>query len=205
MRKILTLIGLILALAATMSVLWLLYGRPLSLMVDRFQTIKVNSTPVRLLRYEGTGNGGVLVLNDLHLNLAPTSSQIAPPDIGTTKDHQCALSFGGKVFAFGPVGPPSEGADETLATIPQAGDDASLVVRHSALSWIEFPNFNWLAGQSPKWRRSIYYCLVWKKVSGSKLEMLWRYQQQLDPTKGWTGGVASREDSTALIRIEVQL
>ena len=205
MRKILSLIVIIIALLATVSTLWLFYGQALSLFVDRFQTIEISSTPIRSLRYEGTGKGGVLVLNDRRLDLAPGSSQIPPPDIGTTKDNQVALSLGGKVFAFGPVLTSAAGTDGTLTTTLQAGNDAALVVRRSALSWIEPFNFNFMTGQSPTWRRHVYYQLTWKKASGGKLEMLWRYEQYFYPTNGWASGFMTRENSTGLVRIDVHL
>ena len=203
MRKILITLIVVFALAATMSLLWLFYGRALSLLVDRLGTIKTHSTQIRSIHYEGTGRGGVLVVNDLRLDLAPANSKMMPPDVGTTKDDQLALSFAGKVFAFGPVRPAPEGADEVLATTSQAGDDAFLAVRHSAFSWIEPFNLNFLTGQSPTWRRRAYYHLVWKKASGAKLEMLWRYEQHFYPTNGW-GSFMTREESTGLVRVDVQ-
>src|SRR6266550_2412581 len=122
MRKILITLLVVIALAVTMSILWLLGGRQLSLFVDRFQTIETNSQPVRSLTYEGNGIGGFLLINDLHLNLDAANPQSAPLHIGTTKDRQLALSFGGKVFSFGRLSEAPESADEILATTPQPGD-----------------------------------------------------------------------------------
>ena len=204
MRKIPIVIVIIIALAATMSIFWVFYGSALSLFVDRFRAIEITSTPIRSLHYDGTGKGGVLVVNDLHLNLTPANSEIAAPEIGTTKDDQLALSFADKVFAFGPVRPAPHGANEALATTPQEGDGASLAVRHSAFSWIEPFNLNFLSGQTATWRRRVYYQLLWKKMSGAKLEMLWRYEQYFYPTSGWSSGFMTRENSTGLVRVDVQ-
>ena len=187
-----------------LSLLWVNGGRQLSLNVDRFRTIQTKSAPITSLRYEGTGKGGVLIVNDLRLELAPANEKVPPADVGTTKDNQLALSFGGKVFAFGPLDAAHDGANEILATRPDAGDNASLALRRSALPWVEPFKLNFMTGQSPTWRRHAYYQIAWKKTSGASLEMQWRYEQYFYPGNGWTSNFMTRQNSTGLVYIGMQ-
>jgi hypothetical protein len=203
MRKLLIRIVIVIAVGLTMSILWMFEGRQLSLFVDRFGTVEMSSTPITSLTYEGNGTGGAILVNDLHLNLTPADSQIASPHVGTTKDEQLALSLGGKVFACGPLPATSGDAGENLSTKPPAGDVASLEIRHSVVGWITPFNLNFMTGQSPSRIRHVYYRLIWKKQSGAKLEMLWRYEQHYLPPNGWGSGFMTREDSTGLIRIDI--
>ena len=199
-RKILITLLVFIALVATMSILWLFYGRQLSLFVDRFETLETTSSPIGSFTYEGKGTGGTLLINDLRLSLDPASSQIEAPHIGTTKDDQLALSFGGKVFSFGPVRTSAGAADETLGVTPQPGDDSSVSVSHSVLAWSEPFKL-----QGATLKRHIYYQLKWKKSSGAKLEMLWRYEQHFNPGSGWGSGFMTRENSTGLVSIDIRL
>src|SRR6266550_2630029 len=118
---------------------------------------------------------------------------------GTTKNDQLGLADRGKVFAFGP--PQSEA--ENLKIVPPAGDDAFVEIRRSALSWPTPFDFNFMTGHSPSWKRHIYYRLLWKKPSGAKLEMLWRYEQYFYPGDGWASGFMTREGSTGLIKVDI--
>jgi hypothetical protein len=199
-RKILIKALIVIALIVAMSILWISGGRQLSLFIDKSKTIETASTPIRSLVYEGSGTRGTLNINDLVLNLDSADSQAEAVHIGTSKDGQLALSFGGKLFVFGP--PRSE--TESLATAPPDGDNASITTLHSALSWPTPLDVNFMTGQSPSWRRHLYYRLDWKKPSGAKLEMLWRFEQRFYSDNGWLGGSMTYERDTGLIRVDIQ-
>lgn len=203
MRKLLITLLVVIALAVMMSITWIYGGRQLVTLLDRYRTIEINSTPITSLAYEGTGSGGTLLVNDLRFALDQALPQSPPPNVGTTKDGQLAISLGGKIFAFGPVQETAPGNDEALATALQAGDEAFVAIKHSALEWIEPFKLNFMTGQSPSRKRHIYYQLVWKKSSGKKLGILWRYEQHFSPDSGWGSGFMTRENSTGLIRIEI--
>jgi hypothetical protein len=200
MRKILITIAIVVACIAAMSIWWIFSGRHLSLFLDRFGTIEAASIPIQSLTYEGSGTGGILLVNDLRLSLSPPDP---PPNIGTTKDEQLALSYGGKVFAFGPLRSASENSEQ-LATAPQEGDDAAISIRHSALNWVIPPDFK--TGRPFTWRRELYYRLVWLKRDGAKLEMLWRYEQPFSPkNNAWPPNESVfREGVTGLIRVDIE-
>jgi len=203
MRKILITLAILVLLVIATSALWIFRGRQVSLFVDRFKTIEISSAKISSITYEGSGTGGILVANDLKLSLNDPAPNLSP-SIGTTKDNQFALASGGKVFAFGPLASAGENAGDRLATAPTEGDDASIAVHRSVLSWPTPFDFNFMTGQSPSWKRHIYYQLRWKKSSGPELEMLWRYEQYFYPGNGWASGFMTREGSTGLIRVEIQ-
>ena len=203
MRRILFTLAILILFVIGLSALWIFRGRQVSLFIDRFRTIEISSARISAIAYEGSGSGGVLIANDLKLSLNHPTPNLSP-SIGTTKDNQFALASGGKVFAFGPLTSAGENTGDRLATAPPAGDDASIVVRRSVLNWPTPFDFNFMTGQSPSWKRHIYYQLHWKKSSGAALEMLWRYEQYFYPGNGWASGFMTRDGSTGLIRVEIQ-
>ncbi|MBO0695483.1 MAG: hypothetical protein J2P56_05205 [Verrucomicrobia bacterium] len=198
MRKILITLGILIAFGIAILATWIFAGRQISRFLDRFGTIEMASARIDSLAYEGSGTGGILHVNDLGLSLNDKSGPT--PSIGTTKNDELGLANGGKVFAFGPTRPGAE----NLAVVPPAGDDALIQIRRSILSWPTPFDFNFMTGQSPSWNRHLYYRLLWKKPSGTKLEMLWRYEQYFYPGKGWASGFMTREGSTGLIRVEIK-
>lgn len=179
--------------------LWLWRGRDLSMLIDRFKTIETSTLPIKSISYEGTGTGGVLHVGDVALSLNETQLGSSLPNVGTTKDGQLALSFGGKVFSFGPA---SSDPDHLVANAP-SDDIATLSIQQSAVSWPNFFSFNFMTGKSPTWKRQVYQKLKWTKPGGAKLEMVWRYEQYFYGDQGWLGGAMTREGTTGLIRIDI--
>jgi hypothetical protein len=197
MRKILITLGILFALVIAILATWIFGGRQLSLFLDRFMTIETTSSRITSVMYEGHGSGGILHINDLALSLNDRNGPT--PNVGTTKNGQLALAESGKVFAFGP--PRSEA--ESFATAPPAGDDAFIEIRRSILSWPTPFDFNFMTGHSASWKRHLYYRLLWKKSSGAKLEILWRYEQYFSPDNGWVGGPMASGASTGLIQVDI--
>jgi len=198
-RTLLRFLILIFVLGA-MSSVWLFGGRQLSLFADSFRTTEVSAAPIASLVYEGSGTGGRLRIGELALDLTPADARMTPPNIGSTKDGQLALSFAGKVFAFGP--PKSE--NESFTTAPPPGDEASLINRHSLFGWPTFFETNFMTGNSPSWKRHNYYELAWKKPNGAKLKLSWRYEQFFYRQDDWTGGMMTREGVTGLVKIAIE-
>ena len=196
MRKIL--VALLIVIVTT-SILWLWRGRDLSMLIDRFELIETRSRPIKTIAYEGKGAGGILHVEDLDLSLNEVELGAAQPSTGTTKDDQLALSFGGKVFPFGPT----QSGTENLVTVTPPGDVATISIQHSPISWPNFFEINFMTGKSPLLKRHIYQKLVWKKPAGAKLEMLWRYEQYFYPEDRWTEAFMTRPGWTGLIRINI--
>ncbi len=208
MRRILIAIAVLVAGIIGLLALWIFGGRQVSMFIDRFGTIEIGSVPIHSVSYEGSGTGGWLTVNDVHLSLDDVNPKIAV-SIGSTKDNQFAVASGGKVFALGPLSSSAENGGDYLAVVPQPGDEAFLVTRRSALSWPTPFDFNFMTGHSPSWKRHTYYELRWKKPSGATLDMVWRYEQnfygqQLVPGTGWDSGFSVHEGSTGVIRIDIQ-
>jgi hypothetical protein len=198
MRKVLITLGILIVFGIAILASWIFYGRQISLLLDRFGTIEVTSARINSIAYQGNGTGGIFHVNDLELGLNDSNSPA--PSIGTTKNDQLALADRGKVFAFGPVRTEAE----NLATVPPAGDDASIEIRRSILNWPTPFEVNFMTGHSPLWKRHLYYRVRWKKPSGATLEMLWRYEQYFYPGNGWASGFMTRHGSTGLIRVEIK-
>jgi hypothetical protein len=203
MRKVLITFGAFIALAAALSIAWLLAGRKVSLMADRIGTIRTSSVPIKVVAYEGSGTGGTLVVNDFRLDLTPADANVGPPNVGTTKEGEVALSFGGKVFPFGPMKPDSQSPDEKLAAAPPPGDIALIEISHSAIDWIEPFRINFMTGQSPSWLRHVYYRVAWERPSGAKLDLVWRYEQHFYSGSGWGSSFMTRPGSTGLISLRL--
>ena len=209
MRKLLLTLLILVTCGIALLATWIFLGRQVSMFIDRFGTIEIASVPVHSVTYEGSGTGGWLTVNDVHLSLDDINPKIGL-SIGSTKDNQFAVASGGKVFALGPLSSTTENAGDHLAVVPQAGDEAFLVTRRSALSWPTPFDFNFMTGHSPSWKRHMYYELRWKKPSGATLDLLWRYEQpfygrQLVPGDGWGSGFSVHEGSTGLIRVDIRL
>ena len=198
MRKILITLAVLIAAVIAFLAIWIFYGHQISLFLDRFGTIEMTSGRINSIAYQGNGTGGIFHVNDLELGLNDRNGPT--PSIGTTKNDQLALADRGKVFAFGPVRTEAE----NLATVPPAGDDASIEIRRSILNWPTPFEVNFMTGHSPSWKRHLYYRVRWKKPSGANLEMLWRYEQFFYPGNGWGIGFMTREGFTGLIRIDIK-
>ena len=197
MRKILITLGILIAFVVAILATWIFSGRQISLFLDRFGTIEITSARINSLAYEGSGTGGILRVNDLGLSLNDKNDPA--PSIGTTKNDQLAVANGGKIFAFGPA----RSETENLNVVPPASDDAIIQIRRSVLSWPTPFEINFMTGHSPSWKRHLYYRLLWKKPSGAKLEMLWRYEQYFYPDNGWASGFMTYKGSTGLIQLDI--
>jgi len=197
MRKILITLAIFVALAIAVLADWIFGGRQISLFLDRFETIEKTSARIHSLVYEGNGTGGILRVNELGLSLNDSDGPAL--SVGTTKDDQLGLASGGKVFPFGPA----RSEEENLTVVPPKGDDAVVEIRRSILSWPTPFELNFMTGQSPSWKRHLYYRLLWKKPSGEKLEMTWRYEQYFYPGNGWASGFMTRQGYTGLIKVTI--
>src|SRR6476646_8693869 len=209
MRKLLLTLGILVICGVAILAGWIFGGRQASMFIDRFETIEIASVPIHSVTYEGGGTGGWLIVNDVHLSLNHIINPKIALSIGSTKDNQFAVASGGKVFALGPLMSTAERGGDFLAVVPQPGDEASLVTRHSTLSWPTPFEFNFMTGHSPSWKRHMYHELRWKKPSGATLDLMWRYEQpfygqQLVPGDGWGSGFSVHEGSTGLIRVEIR-
>ena len=166
----------LLIVIVTMTIFWLFGGKEISVVADQNKTREIESTPVQSVSYEGSGEGGSLVLNNETFTLNSLN-----PHVGSTKENQLALAYGGKVFPFGPLRPSESAA---LATDIPSGDSKLLSKRQSYIPW---PTFD---GGKLRLNYRNYRELIWTKPSGAKLKMLW----SVDP---------GDPNSINLIRVEI--
>ncbi len=203
MRRILVVLVILAVGIAGLAALWIFRGREISSFIDRYWTVETQSTPIQSIAYEGSGTGGTLICDGVSFSLNDVRPGLSL-SIGSTKDNQLALASSGKVFPFGPLKSASADTTERLATAPPPGDQALVTTRHSVLAWPTPFDLNLMTGQSPSWKRHIYYEIQWKKASGAHLRMLWRYEQFFYPGNGWAGGFMTRQGSTGLVRVEIK-
>jgi len=179
------------------AVAWILGARQLSSLLDYTFTPRLYSLPVSPLAYS---------LNALKVGSLPLDfyADIRTLDVHVTCDSadRVTLSDGGKLFPMGKC------LSRDIRTggfdfAPDPGDAVSLVVDRSMMSWPTFFEMNFMTGRSPSWTRHLYYRLSWHKASGSKLTMVWRFEQGFYPGAGWTSGMMTREGSTGLIQVDV--
>jgi hypothetical protein len=189
--------------ATALAALWIFRGREISSFIDRYWTVETKSAPIKSIAYEGSGAGGILIINGVSLSLNDVRANLSL-SVGSTKDNQLALATSGKVFPFGPLTSASESTGERLATVAPLGVQAFLAMRHSVLSWPTLFDLNFMTGHSPSWKRHSYYEIRWKKASGANLQMLWRYEQFFYPGNGWTSGSMTREGSTGLVLVDIK-
>jgi hypothetical protein len=200
MRKIVFCLAIIVALLVAIAAGWIFAGRSIALFSESFGTVEVRSNAIKSIAYNGNGSGGTLKVNDVALDLTPAMPGHKVPEIGSSKDGQVALSYGGKVFSFGA---PTTSVDDSLATTPAADDHATLEIRRSILAWPNPFEVNFMTGNSPSWKRFSYQRLVWKKSNEARLEMIWRCEQFLYPNNDWSPACMTDSGFTGLLRVEI--
>jgi hypothetical protein len=197
--------SLLVALCAiAIGAVWIFAGRQLSLLIDRFGTREIERIPITELRYEGAATGGHFRFGTAVLGATGADSRPFALSVTADRAKNLIVAASGKSFPLGEVIPPS-GSESSLGfTVrPDKDDDAALVVRRSYLSWPTPFDFNFMTGHAPSWKRHRYYQLVWRKHSGAKLEMLWRFEQYFYPADRWSAGDMTREASTGLIKVTI--
>jgi hypothetical protein len=86
--------------------------------------------------------------------------------------------------------------------VPERGDELSFAVSRSVLSW-PTPFDYYIMVRTPRWKRYVYYRLVWKKRSGANLAMLWRYEQGYFAGSGWTKPAMMWNFQTGPLRADI--
>jgi hypothetical protein len=179
--------------------LWLLAGRRLSMLLDLAFTVRHSTLPVTPF----TCDEGAFWIGELPMSFLGPNGREADVKVRADDSGLLVLSNGGRTFTLGhlaPVQKPSSIPGRTLA--PESGDEVSFTVRRSLMSWPTPFEMNFMTGQSPSWKRHLYYHLQWRKRSGARLEMVWRYQQWFYSSLGWASGMMTGPD-TDLIRVDI--
>ena len=202
------------------AVLWLFTARSLSLVIDRIFTVHLatlQSTPLgwngTYLQFgssvEGTEgpnggwNGAELQTGSQIVGLeGPAPGYYRRATLKVDTNDQLVLTVGAQSLVLGFLaGTLTGGGGPIPAFAAESGDTTSVTLERSWLSWPTL-ELNFMTGQSPSWRRNLYYRLSWKKRSGARLDMLWRFEQGFDAANGW-GSPGTRDGTTGLIRVEL--
>src|SRR5438132_14436410 len=93
-RKVLTTLGIAVLTVVVLLTVWVFFGRQISVLVDRLGTIEIASVPIHSVAYEGSGTGGWLTVNDVHLSFDDANPQIVL-SLGSAKVNQFAVAVGG--------------------------------------------------------------------------------------------------------------
>lgn len=187
--------------AVCLIITWLVEGRRIALLSDRFITFRLKSVSVSPLEYDG----GYLRIGAVALDLIGADNQPFNLSFLTDSQNRLVLSTGGQSFTLGPrLTAPDPAGRPGIKFASEQGDELSLELRRSAFSRPTPPfQINVFGGSTPWWRRYLYYRLQWKKPSGAKLEMLWRYEQQYYFRRGWNEGYMMYDFFTGLLRVKI--
>jgi hypothetical protein len=175
-------------------------GRQLAMLVDRFVTTPAVSLPIAPLEYDGGG----FRIGKLQMTFGATNNLRSDIGLRSDSSNRVILSSGGKTFQLGPRTNPVEPSGRPeIYFVAEPGDELSFASSRSLIGWPTPFEFSFMLSHSPWWKRYVYYRLVWKKRSGARLEMRWRYEQDYLATSGWTEPAMMWNGQTGLLRIDI--
>jgi hypothetical protein len=188
-----------LVVAAAVAIAWLFLGQQLTLLLDRFITIGAASLPVSTLEYDG---GGFLI-GHLQMTFGGIDNLRSDLELCSDSAHRVLLRTSGQFFTLGPRTNPVDPAGRPeIYFVAEPGDELSFSSSRSLIGW-PTPFEFYIMIHSPWWKRYVYYRLVWKKRSGAKLEMRWRYEQDYYAATGWTEPAMMWNGQTGLLRVDI--
>lgn len=182
------------ACLGALLVAWVVGARSLSIWLDRLHTVEIAAQPIVRLGVEDADHG-MLQVNDLAMSTAKPDYSPYPMDMKVDREREFVVEIAKHAIVLGRV-------DDSLGVKPSPGNEARLQIDRGMLSWPTPFDFNFMTGQSPSWRRHLYYRLVWEKPDGCRLEMVWRYEQYY--YDHWTSGFMTRAGTTGLIRVDIR-
>ena len=185
--------------AIVLVIAWLMAGRLLAMLVDQLVTTPAVSLPAAPLQYDG---GGFLI-GKLEMTFGATKNLRSDIELRSDSSNRVVLSSGGKNFILGPrTNPVDPSGRPEIDFVLEPGDELSLASSRSLIGW-PTPFEFYIMIHSPWWKRYVYYRLVWKKRSGAKLEMRWRYEQDYYTASGWTDPAMMWNGQTGLLRVNI--
>jgi hypothetical protein len=189
-----------LLIALALAIGWLFAGRQLTLLLDRFVTIGAASLPISPREYDG---GGFLI-GQLQMTFGSIDNRRFDLVLRSDSTNRVVLSSGGHSFILGPrTNPVDPSGRPEIDFVPEPGDELSFTATGSVLAWPTPFEFNIMIPHSPWWKRYVYYRLLWKKRSGARLEMGWRYEQDYYAAGGWTRPAMMWNSQTGLLRVDI--
>ena len=179
---------------------WLLAGRRLTLLLDRFITIATMPLPVSPSQYDGGG----FRIGEIQLTFGALTNLRSDLTITTDAMHRAIVTWGRESFVLGPrTNPVDPRGRPEIEFVSEPGDEVRLTSSRSLLSWPTPFEIRILGGRSPWWKRYVYYRLIWTKPTGSELEMRWRYEQQYYSAQGWTQPAMMWNSQTGFLSADI--
>jgi len=220
MRSLLLRFLAVLAVAAALGLVWLVFARQLSQQVDKISVARVATLSASPFGWNGTwlqfgppvGPVEPRFVGDLPgwdaqfsgLSLTgPGPNYGSAAAIAVEPAGRLVLSAGGKSFllglrADGGIPTPGGGGPDMPAFAAEPGDAVTLTVERSLMAWPTPFSGGFMPGTPSTWSRHVYFHLVWRKASGARLDMLWAGEQGYDGASGW------RAPSGFLVRVDIR-
>jgi hypothetical protein len=162
-------------------VCWLLGGRRIVTVLDRISLALIDFPALEHLVYDT----GTLELGGKRLDLMSPAATWAG-EMSLSSSGHAVLESGGRRFSFGPGHTvPSIGGLPKFEFAKDPGDETSFTVEQSRLAWPTPFETNFMTGYVPSRKRNVYFRLRWTKLSGAKLNMLWKTEQGYYRRDGW--------------------
>ena len=196
LRFVIVVLFLVIVLAG-----WLFGSRPLSMMIDRIHTAQIRSEPITELGVR-EADAGMIRINGALIDINMPDYHRFPMSMETDRQGRFAVTIDGKSITLGLVTRSTADPGEEVVR-PDQGDHVTFTVSKS-MSWPTPFDFNFMTGHSPSWKRHLYYRLLWKKSDGTKLDMLWRYEQNFYGRDGWDSGGMVRKGATGLLHARIE-
>lgn len=186
---------------ALMLTAWLFAGRRMAQVIDRVLPGKAVPLPIESALY----GGGGLKIGGIDLTFGALNNYRGSVGVSSPVADRAVLTDGPTLFPLGPRSNPIDPSGRPeIDFSADPGDELSLTERTSRLSWPNPFEFRILGPVAPSWKRYVYYELDWKKRSGARLHMLWRYQQDFYAEKGWMKPVMMWNYHTGLVTVEIE-
>ena len=191
---------IIAAVVIALGAVWIFGGRQIVLALDSIATAD-HAAPV---------SAPLIVAGSGWLNVGETPLQLARDgeastvSIDTETGAPVVLHTEGGSFTLGSA-QQTEGARAgpyDVAVVPDPGDTVTYAVTHSIMAWPTPLDLNFMTGNSPSWKRNVYYTLAWHKQSGGELKLVWRYEQWF--YDDWASATMIETGSTGLIRADIR-
>jgi hypothetical protein len=178
---------------------WLLAGRRFVNLLDRVTLALVESPAAEHLVFES----GNIELGGKSLTLENPAFKWAA-QVSLSSSGHVVLESGGRRFPLGPGNSlPNIGGVPKFEFAKDPGDEVLFTVQQSRVAWPTPYETNFMTGYVASRRRNVYVRLRWTKLSGAKLDMLWKTDQGYYRRDGWRPprieGVAG-----GLIRVKIR-
>jgi hypothetical protein len=186
--------------AIALAIAWLIAGRRFSMAADWLLTLRTASIPVKSIEYDGGG----FVIDKFSLTFGQTNNLRLDVCLCSNSKNRVVLKTGGKEFVLGPrTNPVDPSGRPEIYFVPEDGDEVTFRGARSLIGW-PTPFETYIMIRSPWWKRYVYYHLTWKKRSGARMDMSWRYEQDYYAPGGWTEPLMMWNSQTGLLDVVIK-